>query len=41
MSAMLEDRPVSEQVIASYLVEVNQLRTDDEKARQKEILGGQ
>jgi len=40
MSAVLEDKDVPDEVIASYVGQLDRLRSDDEKARQKEILGG-
>ena len=40
MDAILKDMPVPEEVVASYVAELDRLRSEDEKARQKEILGG-
>ena len=39
MQAILADQPVPEDVIAPFLEEQERLRSSDEKARQKEILG--
>lgn len=39
MQAVLEDKPTPHEVVESYLSELERLRSDDEKARQKELLG--
>jgi len=40
MDAVLKDKPVPKEIIDSYMGGLERLRSDDEKARQKEILGG-
>jgi hypothetical protein len=39
MQALLEDRPVSRDIIDSYVADLHALRSEDERARQKELLG--
>ncbi len=41
MKALINDQPVPEEVISSYVADLEHLRSEDEKARQREILGGQ
>jgi hypothetical protein len=41
MQAILHDRPISHEIVASYVEELHKLRSEDERARQKELLGPQ
>ncbi len=41
MNAVLQDMPVPESVVSAYVTKIDMLRTEDEKARQQEILGRQ
>jgi len=40
MDAILKDQPVPETIVSTYVEKMNTLRSEDEKARQREILGG-
>lgn len=40
MQAMIDDRPISPEIVAAYMRDLDTLRSADEKARQKELLGG-
>lgn len=39
MQAMIDDRPISPEIVAAYVRDQDTLRSADEKARQKELLG--
>lgn len=39
MEALLDDRPVSREIVDSYEEDLHKLRSEDEKARQQELLG--